>query len=164
MNLDVMRQKYIERSEKASSHQESYPGWLLSSCCGSVAEHWRLKPEVSWVRFLATASFFTFLYFCLITSKFCPDQFNVFIMFLSPHCHIACRHCGTTPELGRCSTSTNTTPPPPWTQSLQIWTLAFDSDSDTNSLKYTQQIWHNMKNCSSSFQHIHQFHAQSVQG
>ena len=35
-----------------------------------MAEHWRLKPEVSWVRLLATAGFFTCLYFCLITSKF----------------------------------------------------------------------------------------------
>ena len=36
-------------------------GWWLSSCCGSVAKHWRLKPEVSWVQLLATAGFFTFL-------------------------------------------------------------------------------------------------------
>ena len=35
-----------------------------------MAEHWWLKPEVSWVRFLAAAGLFTFLYFCLITSKF----------------------------------------------------------------------------------------------
>ena len=35
-----------------------------------MAEQWRLKPEVSWVRLPATAGFFTFLYFCLITSKF----------------------------------------------------------------------------------------------
>ena len=45
-------------------------GWWLSGCHGSVAEHWRLKPEVSWVRLLVTAGFFTFLYFRLITSKF----------------------------------------------------------------------------------------------
>ena len=38
MNLDVMRR-------------------------GSVAECWRLKPEVSCVRLPATAGFFTFLYF-----------------------------------------------------------------------------------------------------
>ena len=31
--------------------------------CGSVA-------EVSWVRLLVTAALFTFLYFCLITSKY----------------------------------------------------------------------------------------------
>ena len=30
-------------------------GWWLFSCRGSVAEHWRLKPEVSWVQLLATA-------------------------------------------------------------------------------------------------------------
>ena len=24
-------------------------GWWLSGCCGSVSEHWQLKPEVSWV-------------------------------------------------------------------------------------------------------------------
>ena len=40
-------------------------GWRLSGCCGSVAEHWQLKPEVSWV--WATAGLFTcclkFLYF-----------------------------------------------------------------------------------------------------
>ena len=38
-------------------------GWSLSSCHGSVAEHWQLKPEVlvSWVRLPVTASFFTFL-------------------------------------------------------------------------------------------------------
>ena len=140
---------------------------IQAGCCPAVVAQWqstggssqRCPGFDSWPAFSLSS-----IYFCLITSKFCPDQFNIFIMFLSPHCHIACRHCGTTPELGRCSTSTNTTPPPPWTQSLQIWTLAFDSDSDTNSLKYTQQIWHDMKNCSSSFQHIHQFHAQSVQG
>ena len=52
-----------------SGHIGNCGGWWLSGCCGSVAEHWRLKPEVSWVRLLATASFFTFLYFRLITSK-----------------------------------------------------------------------------------------------
>ena len=34
--------------------------------CGSVAEHWRLKPEVSWARLLATAGLFTFSLFHLI--------------------------------------------------------------------------------------------------
>ena len=43
-------------------------GWL-SGCCGSVAEHWQLKPGVSWVRLLVAAGLFTF-YFHLITSKF----------------------------------------------------------------------------------------------
>ena len=51
-------------------HIEDCEGWCLSGCRGSVAEHWRLKPEVSWVRLPATASLFTLLYFRLITSKF----------------------------------------------------------------------------------------------
>ena len=34
------------------------------------AEHWRLKPEVSWVQLPSTAGLFTFLYLRLITSKF----------------------------------------------------------------------------------------------
>ena len=51
-------------------HIQNCEGRWLSSCCGSVAEHWWLKPEVSWVWLPATASHFTFLYFCLITSKF----------------------------------------------------------------------------------------------
>ena len=34
----------------------------LSGCSSSVAEHWRLKPEVSWVRLPVAAGFFTFLY------------------------------------------------------------------------------------------------------
>ena len=34
--------------------------WWSSSCCGSMAEHWRLKPEVSWVRLPTTAGFFHF--------------------------------------------------------------------------------------------------------
>ena len=45
-------------------------GLVVVQLWGSVAEHCRLKPEVSWVRLPATAGFFTFLYFCLITSKF----------------------------------------------------------------------------------------------
>ena len=53
-------------------HIEFYDcgGWWLSGCCGSVAEHWRLKPEVYWVQLPVTAGFFTFLYFRLMTSKF----------------------------------------------------------------------------------------------
>ena len=57
-------------SPTCAVHIEDCGGWWLSSCCGSVAEHWRLKPEVSWVRLPATAGFFTFLYLRLITSKF----------------------------------------------------------------------------------------------
>ena len=36
----------------------------------AVAEHWQLKPEVSWVRLPVATGLFTFLYFHLITSKF----------------------------------------------------------------------------------------------
>ena len=57
-------------STTCAVHIEDCGGWWLSGCCGSVAEHWQLKPEVSWVRLPATAGFFTFLYFRLITSKF----------------------------------------------------------------------------------------------
>ena len=35
-------------------------GWWLSGCRGSVAEHWRLKPEVSWVRLPVAADLFHF--------------------------------------------------------------------------------------------------------
>ena len=42
--------------------------WSLSHC-GSVAEHWQLKPAMSWVRLPATAGLFIFLYLRLITSK-----------------------------------------------------------------------------------------------
>ena len=35
-----------------------------------MAELWRLKPELSWVQLPVAAGLFTFLYFCLITSKF----------------------------------------------------------------------------------------------
>ena len=82
----------IEESEKAGSRQESNPGhlwvecseafsttcavhiedcegWWLSGCRGSVAEHWWLKPEMSWVRLPAAAGRFTFLYLHLITSQ-----------------------------------------------------------------------------------------------
>ena len=34
---------------------ENCEGWWLSDCRASVAEHWWLKPEVSWVPFLAAA-------------------------------------------------------------------------------------------------------------
>ena len=35
---------------------EDREGTWLSGCCGSVAEHWQLKPEVSWVRLPARAA------------------------------------------------------------------------------------------------------------
>ena len=54
----------------AVRHVEDCEGWWLSGCSGSEAKHWRLKPEVSWVRLPATAGLFTFLYFRFITSKF----------------------------------------------------------------------------------------------
>ena len=53
-----------------ASLREDCEGWWSYGCRGSVAEHWRLKPEVSWVRLMATAGFITFLYFHHITSKF----------------------------------------------------------------------------------------------
>ena len=40
-------------------------GWCLSGCCGSVAEHWRLKPELSCIRLPA----FSLSSIFLITSK-----------------------------------------------------------------------------------------------
>ena len=36
-------------STTCAVHVEDCEGWWLSDCCGSVAEHWQLKPEVSWV-------------------------------------------------------------------------------------------------------------------
>ena len=44
---------------------EDCEGWWLSGCRGSVAEHWRLKPEVSWVRLLVAAGLFHFPLFSL---------------------------------------------------------------------------------------------------
>ena len=44
-------------------HIEDCEGWWLSSCCGSVAGHWQLKPEVSWLRLLAAAGLLHFLLF-----------------------------------------------------------------------------------------------------
>ena len=36
-------------STTCAVHIEDCEGWWLSGCCSSVAEHWQLKPEVSWV-------------------------------------------------------------------------------------------------------------------
>ena len=58
------------RTQDTSVHIEDCEGCWLSSCRSSVAEHWRLKPEVSWVWVLAAAGLFTSFYFCLIKSKF----------------------------------------------------------------------------------------------
>ena len=47
-------------STTCAVHMENCGGWWLSSCRGSVAEHWQLKPEVSWVWLPAAASLFHF--------------------------------------------------------------------------------------------------------
>ena len=39
-------------STTCAVHIEDCEGRWLAGCRGSVAEHWRLKPEVSWVRLL----------------------------------------------------------------------------------------------------------------
>ena len=82
MNLSGFQkpQKSLWNHHWVWEHAEMFPfyksviedceGWWLSGCRGLVAEYWRLKPRVSWVRLLATAGLFTFLYFHLITSKF----------------------------------------------------------------------------------------------
>ena len=62
--------QYVPSELRCAVHIEDCQGWWLSDCRGSMAEHWRLKPEVSWVRLPATAGLFTFLYFRLITSDF----------------------------------------------------------------------------------------------
>ena len=43
-------------STTGAVHKEDCERQWVSSCHGSVAEHWWLKPEVSWVRLLATAA------------------------------------------------------------------------------------------------------------
>ena len=80
-----------------NTHIEGCEGWWSSGCCGSVAENWLHKPEVSWVQLPATATFLTFLYFRLITSKFfviskTMPEFN----YYNPEVHDAmscyCKH------------------------------------------------------------------------
>ena len=61
-------------STTCAVHVKQCEGWQLYGFCGSVADHWRLKPEVSWVRFSTTTGLFTFLYFLLITSEFINFQ------------------------------------------------------------------------------------------
>ena len=56
-------------STTCAVHIEYCEGCWSSSCRGSVAEHWQLKPEVSWVQLPAAAGLFTFLYFHLIASN-----------------------------------------------------------------------------------------------
>ena len=62
-------------------------GRWLSCRPGSVAEHWRLKPEVYWVQLLVAASLFTFLYFCLITSRFLQATVRAIVCSLIPRPH-----------------------------------------------------------------------------
>ena len=61
-------------STTCAVHVKQCEGWQLYGFRGSVADHWRLKPEMSWVRFSTTAGLFTFLYFLLITSEFINFQ------------------------------------------------------------------------------------------
>ena len=80
----VAIQKFLELGNLAWGHSQDMlkASCLMLSvnkgiCCerwslshrGSVAEHWQLKPAMSWVRLPATAGLFTFLYLRLITSK-----------------------------------------------------------------------------------------------
>ena len=58
-----------QRNLFGTVHIEDCGDWWLFGCCGSVAEHWWLKSEVSLVWLSATAGFFTYLYFHL-TLKF----------------------------------------------------------------------------------------------
>ena len=53
--------------------------------CYEAKIEW-LKPEVSWVRLLATAGFFTFLYFHLITFKFIYFQREAKMVWVWPNC------------------------------------------------------------------------------
>ena len=76
-------------STTCAVHIEDCGGWWSSGCHGSVTEYWRFKPEVSWVRLLGAACLFTFLFFCLITSKFiyfqcetrCSEQLTLLFCF-----------------------------------------------------------------------------------
>ena len=57
-------------STTCAGYIEDCGDWWLSGCHGSVAGHWRLKPQVSWVQFPAASGLFTLiLYLHLITSK-----------------------------------------------------------------------------------------------
>ena len=58
----------LSSCQRGIQYMEDCEGWWSSDCCSSVAEHWQLKPEVSWVRLLATVGLFTVL-FHLIASK-----------------------------------------------------------------------------------------------
>ena len=64
----LSRQCYAIESQQPDNNQPSQTS-VCTVCSGSVAEHWWLKPEVSWVQILVTAGFSP-LYFCLITSRY----------------------------------------------------------------------------------------------
>ena len=69
-------------STTCAVHIEDCEGWWLSSCCGSVEEHWRLKPKVSWVGLPVTAGLFTFLHSRLITSNFLSRCLYLWVLIL----------------------------------------------------------------------------------
>ena len=65
-------------------HIEDCEGWWLTI----VVAQWQsisCTSQLSWVRFPATAGLFTFLYFCLITSKFLFFFYLHFYILLSLH-------------------------------------------------------------------------------
>ena len=64
LSENSLNQEFRCYEAKIAVHMEDCEGWWLSGCCSSVAEHWRLKPEVFWVRLLAAAGLFTFLHLC----------------------------------------------------------------------------------------------------
>ena len=55
---------------------EDCEGWWLSGCRGSVAEHWQLKPEVSWVRLPMAAGLFHFFSLSSIFASLHPSSFT----------------------------------------------------------------------------------------
>ena len=63
INFRCYEAKKTGESEKI--HIQDCEGWWLSGCRSSVAEHWWLKPEVSWVRLPAAAGLFHFPLFSL---------------------------------------------------------------------------------------------------
>ena len=72
-------------STTCAVHTKNCEGWWSSRCRGWVAEHWRLKPDVSWVWLPAAAGLFTFLSFRITTSKFIYFQLET-RCFEQAHC------------------------------------------------------------------------------
>ena len=68
-----------QMEEVKTVYIEDCGGWWLSGCRGSVAEHWQLKPEVSWVQLPVAAGLFTFLYFCL--NSFNSSAIGIKVLF-----------------------------------------------------------------------------------